>query len=709
MVSLFLSSISQEWQWKDDGWGAPTGPCLRCDRLMQQQLFIKTLSRCNTYGQHWKNFHKKYEDKWVKVALRTAEDLKIGLLNFGWVQYSLVKLLYHLDSCRTCEEHLTGPADFMMEELEPENSEGAQTDSSSEHGARILKRAKGTVSAAFGDSAMEADQPMFDIEDDDYFSAPIQSTVIPPVDKNIWIFGNDGMQVLPDCWAFWKDHGIRSYSTFFQTISLEEDVEAGFTPFPEPFPAQNYKPLSSDEVNTLELSARAMIDEAGPNPGSEESRRVFLRGKERAAGSKERPSKYLILDLEKDGVHIPPETVDISVDLDSLIWVVGPSNFKAHSLELSLTPSWDDKAAFSTHNFVYVNLVSAPRNEEELNYPLSRLVQEIRLSQIPHIPFGFSGNGERRINMYVFFPRMIHKNEKNGRYATLLPRPVQELWYDNVIIPSCNQAFNDKAGFSEYIPPSLEDLHDRTGDRRQKHMLICNLIIDVLMQKIQCSVKNNRELLSRFGSFFILADSRGMKLATKQCVSKDSEGLDHSYSADFDLVKQQFPDLDWDQMLDRTKGELYLDMGISFHSRYKEPLIGLWRLPHLRHSFDAMGTKKGVVHHLNTLGFYGGIKAEMKLKQKQGTGLVSRLAYNLVFELVRNPGCHEYLSGNKDVVHRSRNFLDSCKKWMRLFDSGIERSFGVRDEIRGLGYIVVKNLPNAVEKVSIKGMIRVIH
>jgi hypothetical protein len=39
---------------------------------------------------------------------------------------------------------------------------------------------------------------------------------------------------------------------------------------------------------------------------------------------------------------------------------------------------------------------------------------------------------------------------------------------------------------------------------------------------------------------------------------------------------------------------------------------------------------------------------------------------------------------------------------MRLFDSGIERSFGVRDEIRGLGYIIVKNLPNAVKKVSIE-------
>jgi hypothetical protein len=678
---------------------------------MQQQLFVKTLSRCNTYGQQWKIFHKKYDDKWIKIPPRTAEDIKIGLLNFAWVQYSLVKLLYHLDSCRTCEEHSTGTTDFMMEEkLEPEISECSQTDSSSEHGARIIKRAKGNVSTAFGDSVMEAENLAFDIEDDDYFSAPIQSNVIPPVDKNIWIFGNDGMQVLPDCWAFWKDWGVRSHSTFFQTISLEEDVEAGLglTPFPEPFQAQDCKPLSSDEVNTLELSAREMIDEAGPNPGREESQRVFLRGKERAAGSIEHPAKYLILNLEKDGVNIPPETVDISVDLDSLIWVVGASNFKAHSLELSLTPSWDNKAAFSTHNFVYVNLVSAPRNEDELNYPLSRPVQDIRLSQIPHIPFGFSGNGERRINIYAFFPRMIHKNEKNRRYATLLPRPVQELWYNNVIIPSCNRAFNNKVGFSEYIPPSLEDLHDRAGDRRQKHMLICNPIVDVLMQEIQCSVKYNRELLSRFGSFFILADGRGMKLATKQCVSNDSEGLDRSYSADFELVRLQFPDLDWDQMLDRTKGELYLDMGISFHSRYKEPLIGLWRLPCLRQSFDAMGMKKGVVHHLNTLGFYGGIKAEMKLKQKQETGLVSRLAYNLVFELVRNPGCNEYLCGNKDVVHRSPKFLESCEKWMRLFDSGMERSFGVRDEIRGLGYIIVKNLPNAVKMVSIEEIIRFI-
>ena len=180
-----------------------------------------------------------------------------------------------------------------------------------------------------------------------------------------------------------------------------------------------------------------------------------------------------------------------------------------------------------------------------------------------------------------------------------------------------------------------------------------------------------------------------------------------SYSTDFELVRERFPDLHWDQMLNRDKGELYLDMGVSFHtSRYQDPLVGLWRLPSLRESFDSMGMKKGIVHHLTTLGYYGGIKAEMQLKRKQETHLVSRISYCLAFELVRNPGNGEYLSGDKDMINHSKKFVGACKNWMGLFLSGSTRSFGVRDEIRGLAHTILNHLPNAVEQASPEEILR---
>lgn len=633
------------------------------------------------------------------------DDLEIGFMNFSRVRYSLVELSNYLNSCKTCTTHsLNDTPNHIMEDTD--TSEGEQTDDESEQGEPVVFRPPKTASASQGNPIINSeklpqvfDDSDFDIQDDDYLSAPIQSEYIRPTDKDIWIFGRDGIQVLPNCWTFWRDQGFRTHSTSFRTLPLDEsetDVDVFLNPFSQ---KDECKPLNSTDGKSLALSAKSFLDEAGPHPGTKESKRVFLRGKEREKGTLQNPAKYLILDLEKDHIHVPTDEIDVSVDLDSLIWVTNLENFKARTFELCLTPSWEQNAGFSTHNFVYVNLVFPPKDEQELKEPKSRLVRDVQLSRIPHIRLGFCGEGERRINFYIFFPRMIRKNQKN-RYATLLPSPVQELWFDKVVIPSCHRAFVNVAGFSEYILSDLAEHRNRCGDKRQKHMLICEAKTEDFMNAIQLSIKENPGLLSCFGSCFIVADSRGMKLATKQCVPDGASR--RSYSTDFKLVQDIFSDLCWDQMLNRDKGELYLDMGVSFHSRYKDPLVGLWRLPSLRDSFDSMGTKKGTVHHLNTLGFYGGIKAEMQLKRKQETHLVSRINYCLAFELVRNPGNAEYLCGDKDVINRSKKFVGACKSWMELFLSGSTRSFGVRDEIRGLAHTILDHLPNAVEQASPK-------
>jgi hypothetical protein len=632
------------------------------------------------------------------------DDLEIGFMNFSRVRYSLVVLSNYLNSCKTCMIHsLNDMPNHIMEDTD--TSEGEQTDDESEQGEPVAFHPQKTASAIQGNPIIYSGQlPKvfdvrdFDIQDDDYLSAPIQSQNMQPTDKNIWVFGRDGIQVLPNCWTFWRDQGFRTHSTSFRTLPLDDsetDVDVCLNPFS---PKDKCEPLNSTDGKSLVLSAKSFLDEAGPLSGTKESKRVFLRGKERGKGTLQNPAKYLILDLEKDHIPVPTDEIDISVDLDSLIWVTNLENFKAHIFELCLTPSWEQNAGFSTHNFVYVNLVFPPNDEQELRKPKSRLVQDVRLSRIPHLRLGFCGEGQRRINFYIFFPRMIRKNQKN-RYATLLPLAVQELWFDNVVIPSCHKAFEDAAGFSEYILSSLAEHRHRCGDKRQKHMVFCDATtIENLMKAIQLSIKGNPDLLSCFGSCFIVADGRGMKLATKQCVPGGASR--RSYSTDFKLVQNMLSDLCWDQMLSRDKGELYLDMGVSFHSRYKDPLVGLWRLPSLRESFDSMGTKKGTVHHLSTLGFYGGIKAEMQLKRKQETHLVSRINYCLAFELVRNPSSAEYLCGDKDLINRSKKFVGACKNWMELFLSGSTRSFGVRDEIRGLAHTILDHLPNAVEQAS---------
>jgi hypothetical protein len=699
---------------------------------MLQRIFKKALDRCCNYGQTWKLLHMEFKDNWDMAINRMVEELNIGFLNFSWVRYSLVRLSNFLGSCLTCEEHSEIGYQFItLEDEEVALSEGSQTCSTSESVHNIHETSFGPIapppppppssSNSYEESGIRGFNPgpldpeveqgglwnapdIFDASYDDYGSAPISIANLIPTDRNIWVFGKDGLQILPDCWTFWKDRGFRSHPTSFRTLPLE-DVEMVTERRLIPSSMASHrccKPLKSEDNGCVTLSAQAFIDEAGTRSGTDESKRVFLLGRERREIHSKDRETFLVLDLERDRVDLPNDAIDISVDLDSLIWVTSASNFKVRNFQLRLTPVIEAKAGFSTHNFIYVNLVCPPEDEDEVRKPQLRTCKDVRLSRIPHILLGFCGEGERRINFYVFFPRMIRKNEKNGRYSTLLPLPVQELWVDNVIIPSCNKMFEKSPGFSEYIPSSLAELQMRSGDKKPKHMLLSEPVTDGLMEAFQFMVKNDLEPLSCFGSFFIVADGRGMKLATKQCVPQ--HGFEGSSSTNFDLVQARFPDLHWPQMLNREAGELYLDIGISYHSRHENPLVGLWRIPSLRNSFDAMGAKTGVVYHLSTLAFYGGIKAEMKLKRKKEAHLISRISYCLAFELVRNPGCAHYICGEKEVVQRSERFLNACRNWMDLFQSGTTRSFGVRDEIRGLAGTIIGHLPKAVDEVSVRSI-----
>ena len=55
-------------------------------------------------------------------------------------------------------------------------------------------------------------------------------------------------------------------------------------------------------------------------------------------------------------------------------------------------------------------------------------------------------------------------------------------------------------------------------------------------------------------------------------------------------------------MTDHRHDELIMDLGITFHSIWMEPLVGLWRLEQLEVSFGESGFTHGNIHHTCTLG-----------------------------------------------------------------------------------------------------------
>jgi hypothetical protein len=541
----------------------------------------------------------------------------------------------------------------------------------------------------------------FDVTFDDYASAALQTQESRNETLRSYTFAVDGVPLVPSPWFQWRDRGLRlPHNSFFQTIHTAEpksNLNCSLS-FPE-ISKVLMQPSGLSISGSQDFSAAQLLEKAGNRPGSSQSKRTTIVGREPQLKGED--ARHIILNLEKDSVKVAEETIAISVDLDSLIWVTTASGFKASGFNMYLSPSMYTRVAVSVNNFIHVTLMDAPQDHNELRNPQLRGSKNFPLSRIPHIEIGFCGSAERRINFIIFFPRMVHKPHMSRRFSTLLPSCVQDLWYDKVVIPSCIEALKGYHGLSEYLPPSLQDLRNRLQYHQKS---VPFLDPSEVMKEIKRTIEAGGELLSCFGSFFVVADGRGMKVATKQCIT---QGLaaDEAHP-DFEQIKQSLPDLDWDRMLDRKYGELYLDIGLSYHSNSQEPLTGLWRIPCLQSSFSSMGSKSPTIHPLGTLAFYGGLKAEMSQKAKQSRHIISRISYCLAFEAVRSPGTAEYLCSNKDVIERTPKFLQSVRNWAEIFLSARSRSFGVRDEIRGLAPAIISFVPLSIEKVNLKFSIR---
>ncbi|KAG5633194.1 hypothetical protein H0H81_010082, partial [Sphagnurus paluster] len=110
------------------------------------------------------------------------------------------------------------------------------------------------------------------------------------------------------------------------------------------------------------------------------------------------------LNLERD--QVIPTSIIISTDIDSVIWVTRFPRF-AKWVNIYMQPVIRKYAPIKKHNHVYVEVIYPPTDEEP-----NRMQDHVRfkLSQIPHVFLGKVGEGSGTANLYMFFPRMIHKH-----------------------------------------------------------------------------------------------------------------------------------------------------------------------------------------------------------------------------------------------------------------------------------------------------------
>jgi hypothetical protein len=268
---------------------------------------------------------------------------------------------------------------------------------------------------------------MFDKHFDDYEDGPTLEDLkeIPDVSNLadidlIYIAGK--IAAYPD--EIKKDRGWRLQPSFFQTFELPAPILVGQHCMPAPILQRSGS--NNGWNDTITVGPRQMIRMA---KGEGTNMNIFLKG--RAYGR-----FYLCVDMEKDAAHLSSNHIEMSLDIDSLIWITRTPQFQ-QAVTVFTTPVIRNHAPISKHNHMYVNLIVPQSEEDQTMGPRTEWWEKrFRLSQLPHVAFGKIGSGSGMANILLFLPRMAHQSSRSGRWVSQVPYQIQNQLWDHVINPA---------------------------------------------------------------------------------------------------------------------------------------------------------------------------------------------------------------------------------------------------------------------------------
>ena len=503
----------------------------------------------------------------------------------------------------------------------------------------------------------------------------------------------------PSIWDIFKDYGYRlepSFALMFNNerpeLVREHLLPIGRPSHPDRSCSEPYslsregEPRDVAVIDVAVMGLEKMLEEAG-DPGSDASIDAFVLGKTMF-------QDHIQLDLAQDSIQLSESEIKTTYDIDSIIWVTRRLEL-CQSPKVFVLPYEGKRAPIHVNNHVYVEVLM-PRSDRDKDAGLRYewFSKPFPLSAIPHTHFAKLGDGAGSINIYVLFPRMINRHPLTGRRVTNIPAQIQTLWLDQVVLPSIIASAPE--GTMEYVDYTLEEWRWKASCNKRfvnsKTAVVQTEVLGDMQHFMRKIIEADSDELCLFGSFFFVCDARGIK------------GLTHDERGNpYERLQREYPSLDWNYAMDRKNGQLFLDLGISFHpaSNDLQPLIGLWKLPSVEASFAAAGMTKGKTHHANTLADYGGKQADMEQQRSRVVQLPFRSTYNLVFEAIRRPGTKEYFCEDADAYDAGPNFTECCKKYISLFQGSGRKSFGVREEVRGSGPAIKEALIHARERASL--------
>ncbi|KAG1795963.1 uncharacterized protein HD556DRAFT_1234984 [Suillus plorans] len=528
-----------------------------------------------------------------------------------------------------------------------------------------------------------------------------------------------GLQ-LSTSWADWVDHGYRitpgSFHIFYQCdpiATMDHIMSIGTT---DSYDAAKQVPDrvtgayslarrgadeeqgQETEITDVEIvSASELIDCAQYDPPLHDACRFghnsFIRGRTNVHDDN---PPCLYVDLEQDAVQFSEDEIEISVDIDSIIWTTKVFRCKG-SVGIYITPPFQTKPGIFKHNHTYVDII-IPQSEEDASAPGGRtewLSKRFPMSAIPHACIGRISSASSTLNLYIAFPRMIHRNNVNGRRITLIPKEVLDIFWDRVLLPSIGNSTD--ISWAPYLKHTLEEARYKARGRNggkgrwgspKTIPLSDDDFRDVQRQMEDC-IRNGEGELSMYGSFFFILEGKGIKLLTK-------DGQRGRFLGPEEALCRNLSDLDWPYMMNRKHGELLVDVGISFTPHSTDiPVVGVWRLDALEASFGAGGFKRGEIHHHNTLSRYGALQAEMQQERSQQTHIAFRSTYNLYYESIRTNSNQANFASDSDAYKLSPSYMAECFEIAKVLDGCKEKTYGVRDEYRVSGHaarIILDNI-----------------
>ncbi|KAG2094432.1 uncharacterized protein F5147DRAFT_585052 [Suillus discolor] len=536
-------------------------------------------------------------------------------------------------------------------------------------------------------------------------------------------FQAGGIQ-LSTAWVNWVDHGYRitpsSFHIFYQCdpiAIMDHIMPIGTT---NSYDASNQIPDRVTGAYSLNrqgsaqegqhthitdveiLSSSELINSAQYDPPLHEECRfghnAFVRGH---TSHRYGDGPPLYVDLEQDAVKFSEDEIEISVDIDSIIWATRVFRCKG-SVGIYITPPFQTKPGIFKHNHTYVDII-IPQSEEDARTPGERtewLSKRFPMSAIPHACIGRISSASSTLNLYIAFPRMIHQHPLNGRRITLIPKEVLDIFWDRVLLPSIGRSTD--VSWAPYLKHTLDEARykSRGTDGRKggwgppKTIPLSDDDFRDVQQFMETYIAYGGGELSMYGSFFFILEGKGIKLLTK-------DGQRGRYSGPEEALCRNLSDLDWPYMMNRTHGELLVDVGISFTPRSPDvPVVGIWRLDALEASFGAGGYKRGEIHHHNTLSRYGALQAEMQQERSQQAHIAFRSTYNLYYESIRTNNNQANFASDSDAYRLSPSYMAECSDIMKVVEGCKEKTYGVRDEYRVSGHAARIMLDNIEDKAK---------